>query len=179
MVEHTSSPVKMAVIAAMDRNGVIGKDNQLLWHLPDDMAHFKSVTAHHAVIMGSRTYESLPPRFRPLPNRFNIVLSRTQDHDPTEHCVWVNDTAEAYRLADAYARQKQQNIYFVIGGGVLYAQALSSADILYITHIDEDYAGDAFFPTFDASQWQSTTLGHYESQNGQPAFTIVRYDRML
>lgn len=170
---------KLAVIVAMSRNQVIGKDNQLLWHLPADLAHFKRTTAGHAVIMGSKTYESLPPRFRPLPDRLNIVLSRTTQTHDGDAALWVDDLQKACEAAQHHARAHHQDCYFVIGGGMLYAQALPRADILYITHVDADYDGDAFFPTFDRDAWKQTILSTHHAADGQPAFTIARYDRVI
>jgi dihydrofolate reductase len=178
--------IKMALIAAMDRNRVIGKDNQLLWQLPADMAHFKNVTAHHAVIMGSKTYMSLPPRFRPLPNRFNIVLSRSAQSSNHVQCMWTQNITDAFEQASAYAHAQGQDEYFVIGGGEIYTQALPHADRLYITHVDADYEGDAYFPDFlnDGlnAQWHKTILSEHalsDAQSGkQPAFSIIRYDRI-
>jgi dihydrofolate reductase len=174
-----SDAPKLALIVAMSQNQVIGKNNQLLWQLPADMAHFKNTTAEHAVIMGSKTYESLPSRFRPLPNRFNIILSRTEKSHKTENLLWVDDTQKAFHAGADYARKKQQDCYFVIGGGMLYAQALPRADILYVTHVETDYDGDAFFPTFDPQDWVKTVLSTHPSENGQPSFTITRYDRVI
>jgi dihydrofolate reductase len=133
-----------AVIAAVARNGVIGIDNRLPWRLPDDLKRFRALTSGHAVIMGRRTWESLP---RALPNRQNIVVTRTPGY--------VAEGAEtAHSLADALSRANMPAPIYCIGGGALYRDALPLADTLYITEIDHAFAGDAVFPPLDCDQWR-------------------------
>ena len=133
---------RIALIAAVARNGVIGNDNALLWHLPEDLAYFRKATHGHAVIMGRKTWDSLPPRFRPLPGRRNLVVTRQPG--------WQAAGAEALAsLPAVLAALQHEERVFVIGGAELYAAALPLADELLLTEIDRDYAGDAFFPPFD------------------------------
>jgi dihydrofolate reductase len=138
------------LIAAMARGRVIGLGDALPWHLPEDMAHFRAATRGHPVIMGRKTWDSLPERFRPLPGRRNIVLTRQS--------AWRPPGAEALpSLAAALAATAAAERVFVIGGAELYAAALPLADTLMLTEIDADIAGDTRFPPFDG-------LGFVETQ---------------
>ena len=140
----------IVVIAAVAKNRVIGKDNQLLWHIPEDMAHFKALTRGCPVIMGRKTWESLPPRFRPLPERRNIVISR--------QTRYVAEGAElASSLEEALALTAGQATAFVIGGEQIYHQAMAIADRLEITEVDLAPEGDAWFPEISADTWQLTS----------------------
>ena len=148
----------LSLIAAVARNRAIGREQGLLWHLPEDMRHFRETTSGNTVIMGRRTWESLPAAFRPLPNRRNIVLSR----DPAYHAPGATLAAsfeQALRLAGD-ARD-----VFVIGGAELYQQALALADRLYLTEVASAPSGDAFFPEIVASEWAE--LGGIWNANGQ------------
>jgi dihydrofolate reductase len=137
-------PPVFAVIAAVARNGVIGIENRLPWRLPDDLKRFRTLTSGHTVIMGRRTWESLP---RALPNRQNIVVTRSPGY--------VAEGAETARsLADALSRANRPAPIFCIGGGALYRDALPLADTLYITEIDRTFTGDATFPPLDRDQWR-------------------------
>jgi dihydrofolate reductase len=137
----------LAVIAAVARNGVIGANNALPWRLPADLARFREITTGHAVIMGRRTWDSLP---RPLPGRQNIVVTRSADFA-------AEGTEIAHSLDDALARVCLPEPAFCIGGADLYRLALPRADVLYITEIDRDFAGDTRFPDFDRTQWRVTS----------------------
>jgi dihydrofolate reductase len=135
-------PRVLSLIAAVARNGVIGDRNALLWRLPDDQRHFKRHTLGHPVIMGRRTWDSLPPAYRPLPGRRNIVVTRNPR--------WSAAGAEAVAsLEAALDRCAVDDKAFVIGGGELYAQALVHADELLLTEIDRDFRGDTVFPAWD------------------------------
>jgi dihydrofolate reductase len=138
--------MKVALIAAVARNGVIGHDNALLWKLPEDMAFFKRTTFGNPVIMGRKTWESIPPRFRPLPGRANIVVTRQPDWHADGAQV-AHGFEEALELAlESIASDPHGQRAFVIGGAELYALALPHADELVLTEIDRDYQGDARFP---------------------------------
>lgn len=136
----------IALVAAVARNGVIGNDNALPWRLPEDLRHFRALTAHHPVLMGRLTWESLPPRFRPLPERRNIVVTRQHD--------WhANGATAAHDLDDALARAVEArddgidvSRLFVVGGAQLYGAALPRADELLLTEIERDFEGTARFP---------------------------------
>ena len=133
---------RLALIAAVARNGAIGKGNALLWHEPEDLKHFRRVTMGCPVIMGRKTWDSLPARFRPLPGRRNIVISRDT--------AWQAKGAEAATSIDAaLALLAGTGRAFAIGGAEIYALALPHADELVLTEIDADLDGDTFFPAWD------------------------------
>jgi len=140
---------EVVVIAAVARNRVIGCDNRLLWNIPEDMAHFKKLTTGHTVLMGRKTWESLPARFRPLPGRRNIVVSRQADY-AAPGAELADSLENALKLASTSAT------VFVIGGEQIYAQAMGIADRLEITEVDLEPDGDAWFPEIAAVDWEKT-----------------------
>ena len=133
----------ISLITAMDRNRLIGDDNRLPWHLPADFAHFKSVTMGKPIIMGRKTYESIG---KPLPGRSNIVLSRNPE-------VSFEGVTCVSSFEDAIAVVPDAEEVMVIGGSTIYEMLLPKADRLYITYVDGEFKGDAWFPDFDESQW--------------------------
>lgn len=133
----------VSIIAAMDRNHLIGNKNQLPWHLPADFAHFKSVTMGKPIIMGRKTYDSIG---KPLPGRTNIVLSRNPDIQ-IEGVVCVNTFEDALTLVS------DAEEIMIIGGSTIYEMLLPQVDRMYITYVDAEFEGDAWFPQFDESQW--------------------------
>jgi dihydrofolate reductase len=134
----------ISIIAAMDRNHLIGKNNQLPWHLPADFAHFKSVTMGKPIIMGRKTYESIG---RPLPGRKNIVLSRNPD-------IRFEGIESVTSFEQALALVPDADEVMVIGGSAVYEMLLPEVDRLYLTYVDAEFEGDAWFPAFDTGQWQ-------------------------
>jgi dihydrofolate reductase len=160
----------LGLIWAQTLNGVIGSDGVMPWHLPEDLAHFRTVTRGSAVIMGRRTWDSLPERFRPLPGRHNVVITRQRD--------WHADGAVvAHALDDALALT--EGPVWVIGGAEIYRLALPSADVLEVTQIDAEIAGDTLAPAITAG-WNATDTdpdtGWHLSGTGLP-FRFVRYER--
>jgi dihydrofolate reductase len=150
----------LALIAAIAANGVIGDGNRLPWRLPDDLRHFRELTTGHAVIMGRRTWESLPG---PLPGRQNLVVTR----DPS----YAAAGAEVVSSLDAaLAAVRLPAPAFCIGGGELYRAALPRAVTLYLTEIDRDFAGDVTFPPFDRAEWPAAPA-EARSSEGPDAFT--------
>ena len=149
---------RIGLIWAQARGGVIGKDGVMPWHLPEDLAHFKRVTQGHPVIMGRKTWDSIPPRFRPLPGRRNIVLTRQAD---------LNETGfePATSLHEALQLCENSPQVWIIGGAQIYAQALPLADELVVTEIDADIAGDAFAPAIGAD-WRELTREPFASSTG-------------
>mgnify|MGYP002657715424 FL=1 len=137
------------LIYARAANGVIGLNNSMPWHLPEDLAHFKQLTSGNPVIMGRKTWDSLPERFRPLPGRTNIVVTRNTDWS-ADGVVRASSLEEALRIGAQHG-----NTVWVMGGAQIYAQALPLADVVEMTIIHQDYAGDAYAPALDA-QWQET-----------------------
>lgn len=160
--------LRLHLIFARARNGVIGLHNALPWHLPEDLAHFKQTTLGAPVIMGRKTWDSLPPRFRPLPGRRNVVVTRQP--------AWRAEGAlEAHSLDQALAlcRQGGASDAWVIGGADLYAQALPQARSAVVTEIDADFEGDAFAPTF-GPEWQASASATHTAANGL-RFRFVTY----
>ncbi|MBD9393687.1 dihydrofolate reductase [Acidovorax sp. ACV01] len=156
------------IIYARAANGVIGKDNRLPWHIPEDMAHFKQLTQGCPVVMGRKTWDSLPPRFRPLPGRTNIVVTRQAD--------WQADGAvRAASLQDALQQATAGQTVWVIGGAQIYTEALPLADCLEVTEIDQDFDGDAHAPTLGA-EWAESARSRHVSTSGLP-FSFVTYVR--
>ena len=146
------------LIFARARNGVIGRNNSLPWHLPEDLAHFKATTLGQPVIMGRKTWDSLPVKFRPLPGRMNIVVTRQTDwHSDGAHVVHSVD--EALQACPTEAQP------WVIGGAELYRLAMPLATRIVVTEIDADYEGDAFAPELDAS-WQEASRTTHVAANG-------------
>lgn len=164
---HPMPKATLTLIAAMARNGVIGLANRLPWHLPADLKHFKNLTLGHTVIMGRKTWESLPEKFRPLPGRNNIVISRQAGYQAPGATV-------ASSLAAALSAA-QQGEAFVIGGAELYAAALPLAERLELTEIDAEFAGDTYFPAIDLHQWRETTRQtHHDEAGFDYAFVIYQ-----
>jgi len=164
----------VTLIAAVARNGVIGRDGGLPWHIRQDMLHFKALTAGCPVIMGRRTWDSLPPRARPLPGRINIVVTR--------QAGWHADGARAVTslpqaLAEAATAGPEGPRIFVIGGAELYARALPLADELELTEVQLDAEGDAVFPTWDRNDFVETRREPHEAGPQSPPFHFVTYHR--
>ena len=139
----------LAIIAAVARNGAIGAGNRLLWHIPGDLKRFKALTTGHAVIMGRKTWESLPEKFRPLPQRRNLVITRDPAYAAPGALVVPS-------LDAALAACAPNETAFVIGGAEIYALALPRADRLELTEVDRDYVGDVYFPALDRAAWTET-----------------------
>ncbi len=159
---------RLHLILARAANGVIGLDNRMPWHLPEDLAHFKRTTLGCPVIMGRKTWDSLPPRFRPLPGRANIVLSRD--------AAWAADGAQrAASFDEALALCAGQPDVWVIGGAQIYAQAQPRAHSAVITEIDRAFEGDAFAPSF-GPEWVETRREAHVSADGLP-FAFVTLER--
>ena len=163
------SPAEIVIIAAVARNGAIGRGNALLFNEPADQRHFRATTLGCPVIMGRKTWDSLPARFRPLPGRRNVVVSRNVALRP--------EGAElAPDLAAALARVADAPRVFVIGGAQLYAQALPLAHTLVLTEIDADLDGDTHFPAWDRSQFDETAGAEAVTAAGVP-YRFVTYTR--
>ena len=163
--------MKLSLIAVVARNGVIGRGNELVCRLPEDQQHFRRVTMGCPVVMGRKTWESLPPRFRPLPGRRNIVVTRNPQ--------WQAAGAEAApSLAAALARVEAVPTVFVIGGGQLYREAIALADELVLTEIDRDFDGDAHFPAWDPGRFTPTSRErHHAGPPNNFDYAFVTYRR--
>ena len=155
----------ITIIAAVAKNEVIGKDNKLLWHIPADLKRFKALTVGNTVLMGRKTFESIFDMLgKPLPKRTNLIISRQSDYQAPEGC-FVHSSIE-----EALAKHKDENI-FIIGGSTIYEQTLDLADQLEITHVDQEYEGDAFFPKINIEKWQ---IANEERFDG---YRFVTYER--
>lgn len=165
---------RIYLIAAVADNGVIGKDNDLVWHIREDMKFFKSTTVGHIVLMGRKNFESIPEKYRPLPDRLNCILTRNQNYH-------IPGCDTVYSLEEWLAKyQDDERKSIIIGGGQVYQEALDKnlVDEMYITHVHATPEGDVFFPKIDASKWATNTLlsGEQNEQNAHP-FTIIHYTR--
>ncbi|MDD5296004.1 MAG: dihydrofolate reductase [Rhodocyclaceae bacterium] len=157
---------RLSLIAALARNGVIGRDNTLPWRLPDDLKRFKALTLGHPILMGRKTWESLG---RPLPGRENVVVTRNPAYQATG-CRIVHSLPEAIGACAHWDE------VFVIGGGELYAQALPFAHTLYLTEVQAEVEGDARFPDFDRARFLETErLHHAQDETHALAFDFVTY----
>jgi dihydrofolate reductase len=160
---------QLCLIAAVARNGVIGRAGGLVWHEPLDQQHFRRTTMGCPVVMGRKTWDSLPARFRPLPGRRNLVVTRTRG--------WHADGAEGVAsLAEALQRLQGSARIFVIGGAQLYARALPLARELVLTEVDADFEGDARFPPWDRAQYDEVAREPHVAADGT-RFAFVTYRR--
>jgi dihydrofolate reductase len=166
--------MKVSLVAAVAENKVIGKNNDLPWSLPDDMKYFMNKTKGHHVILGRKNYESLPEKFRPLPERNNVVVTRQkQFHAPG--CTVVHSFEDAM----AVARNNGEHEVMVIGGADIYELALPYADRLYLTEIKASVEGDIHFPEYDKDQWREISrIPHNKDDRHAYAFDFVLYERV-
>jgi len=161
--------LRVALVAAVARGGVIGRDSGIPWRLPEDMQRFRTLTMGHPVVMGRRTWESLPDQFRPLPGRGNVVVTRNSD--------WSAQGADrAGSIEDALRLLEGEGTVFVIGGGEIYAAALPSADELLLTEIDAEIEGDTYFPNWDPDDFEEVARERHVSSDGV-GYSFVTYER--
>lgn len=159
----------ISIIAAVADNGVIGRDNTLPWHLPQDLRYFKSVTMGHPVIMGRKNYEDIG---KPLPGRLNIIISRDK-YFVAEGCVIAHSIEEAISAAGANIEA------FVIGGAQIYRLFLPFAKKMYITEVHTEAKGDIKFPDFDKTLWQPVSREDYKADSSNPYdYSFVLYERV-
>ena len=163
------SKPRVSLIAALAQNRVIGIENRLPWKLPEDLAHFKALTLGHPILMGRKTFESLG---RPLPGRRNIVITRNRDYQSS-------DCESVVSIADAIALCVEADEIFFIGGAELYKQVLPLVDRLYLTEVQIEAQGDAWFPEFDRTDFIETSRVHNLGEKGDLLrFDFVVYDRL-
>ena len=156
----------ITIIAAIGKNGELGKNNDLIWHLPNDLKRFKKVTAGHHVIMGRKTFESLG---KPLPNRTNIIITRNKNYT-AEGCVIVNS------LDDALLAAKDDKNPYILGGAEIYNQAIKIVDVLDLTLVDAELDADAFFPKVDTTIWKEVSReNHKADERHQYNYSFVTY----
>jgi len=161
--------MKISIVVAMAANRVIGNNNQLPWHLPADLKHFKQTTMGKPILMGRKTWESIG---RALPGRTNIVITRDENY-AAPGCVVVHSIEAAMQAA------QQQDEVMVIGGAEFYRQVLPRADTIYLTRIHQDFEGDAFFPELDETGWQEVARVDCDADDRNPyAYSFIRLDRV-
>ncbi|WP_420581178.1 dihydrofolate reductase [Reichenbachiella sp.] len=166
--------MKISLIAAMTKNRVIGINNDLPWHLPNDMKYFMETTKGHVVIMGRKNFDSLPPKFKPLPHRTNVILTRQQGFDVAD-CEVYNEIKDAY----AFAEEQGEQELFVIGGGQIYQMAMEQADMIYLTEIDAHIEnGEVFFPEMKGNWKEVSRIHHPADDRHQYAFDFVKYEKI-
>ena len=157
----------------MARNRVIGRNGDLPWQLPADLRHFKSVTMGKPIIMGRKTFESIG---RPLPGRKNIVVTRRANF-VSDGVLISNNLTAAIALGKAIASEDNVDEIMVIGGGEIYAKALSDADRLYLTEVHADIDGDTFFPAFDRGLWREKSRNGHAADGDKPGFDFILLER--
>jgi dihydrofolate reductase len=165
----------ISLIAALTKNRVIGKNNDLPWYLPDDMKFFMQTTKGHHTIMGRKNYESIPEKFRPLPNRTNIVIT----HQPSfkaPGCIVVNSIERGLDIS----RNNGERETFVIGGAEIYRLGMPYAKRLYLTEIDAVIEGDTFFPDVDQNEWHEVSRKNHPADERHPySFDFVVYEKEI
>ena len=154
----------VTIVAAVARNGCIGKDGGLPWRIPEDMQRYRAITMGKVVVMGRKTWESIPERFRPLVGRTNVVVTRRTSY------ALPPDVERHGSLAAALAAHAGEEV-IINGGGAIYAEAMAFADVLELTHVHRDVAGDTFFPAIDPARWQETWREDHDE------FSFVTYRR--
>ncbi len=158
----------ITLIAAIGEKNELGKDNQLVWHLPEDFKRFKSITSGHYIILGRKTFESFP---KPLPNRTHVIITRQKDYAP-ENCIVVNS------IKDAVAACTKEQDVFVIGGGEIYKQSIEIADKLEVTRVHHTFEADTFFPEIDLEKWKlDFEEFHPKDEKHNFDFTFLTYTR--
>ena len=156
------------IIAAIANNNALGKDNDLIWHLPADLIRFRKTTTGHHIIMGRNTYESIG---KPLPNRTTVIITRNPDYK-AEGCVVVNSIAAALEIA------KEDASPFIIGGAQIYKEAINIVDQLDITEVHHEFEADVFFAEIDLSIWKETKRERFEAdEKNKYAYSFVSYTR--
>ncbi len=162
---------KLTILVAKSENNVIGNDNELIWHLPNDLKRFKQLTTGHPIIMGRKTYESIG---KPLPNRTNIVITRNREWNP-EGVLVVNSLTEAIEKG----RELDAEIY-IIGGGNIYEQAMDWADVLEVTEVHQSFEGDTKFPEIDLKIWKEVFRENFKKdEKNEFDYSFVTYKRKL
>nr|AIA14643.1 Dihydrofolate reductase [uncultured bacterium] len=172
MITHVknSQPVEapLSAVVAMAKNRVIGKNNQLPWHLPADLKHFKALTSGGVVIMGRKTFTSIGKK---LPNRVNIIVTRDKNFF-ADDCLIAHSVQDAIALA----REQDNEHLFVIGGNEIYEQAMPYLEKIYLTTVEQAFSGDTYFPLLDPLVWQETSREEHHADEKNPydyAFTIL------
>jgi dihydrofolate reductase len=160
----------VSFVVAADENNLIGKDNQLPWHLPADLKYFKNLTTGHCIVMGRKTFDSLG---RLLPNRTHVVITRQENYQP-EGVIVVSSIEDAINSCAA----KGEEEIFIIGGAEIFKQALSKADRLYLTRIHHSFEGDTWLPEFNPDQWkEKAKIDHLPDEKNAYAYSFITYEK--
>lgn len=169
LFSQNSSKNTVTLIAAASENNIIGKDNKLIWRLSDDLKHFKELTKGHFVIMGRKTFESMP---KALPNRTNVIITRKTDYK-AENAIVVNSLEKALKVAES------DNQPFVIGGGEIYKLSMEIADRIELTRVHTSIEGDTSFPEIDLEKWQEVkNEKRLKNEKNEYDFSFLRYDKI-
>lgn len=162
--------MRIIIVAALAENRVIGKDNDLVWHLPKDLKHFKSLTLGHPMVMGRKTFESFG---KPLPGRTNIIVTRDKNYK-VEGCIVVHSLQEGIEKA-----KELDNDIYIAGGAEIYKQVLPRTDLMYLTHVKARPDGDTFFPEFPKEEWKETARESFEpDEKHLYGFDFVTWERV-
>lgn len=160
---------KLTIIVAISENNAIGKNNQLLWHLPADLKHFKEITTGHTIIMGRKTYDSIG---KPLPNRRSIVITRSAN-------LIIEGVEVVTSLAKAIELCRQDDEAFIIGGAEIYQQALPYATHIHLTRVHQNYEADAFFPVLNPTTWKEiNSISYPADEKNNVAYTFSTLERI-
>lgn len=170
---NKSNNITVSAIAALGNQRQIGKDGDLLWHIPEDLKHFKQLTENKAVVMGRKTWESLPKTARPLPQRENIILTSQTDYKASGAVV-KNSLEAGLDYAREWSQENSQSEIFIIGGAAVYKQALPETEKLYLTLVDSDQDGDTFFPNYKE---EFVELDREEHSQNIPGFVFINLER--
>jgi len=166
--------MKLSLICAMDENMVIGNNNRLPWHLPEDLKYFKRTTMGKCIIMGRKTFESIG---RPLPGRTNIIVTRSRDYE-VDNARVVDSLADAIELAENVSFIDGTDEAFIIGGAELYKHALPYVDRMHLTMVHAEVDGDTFFPDFAVEEWQEVSKEYFEADEFNPyPYSICVFER--
>ncbi len=159
----------LTITAAASENNALGKDNQLVWHLPDDFKRFKAITSGHCIVMGRKTFESFP---KPLPNRTHIIITRQKNYEAPEGCLLASSLQKAIDLCP-----KEEEV-FIIGGGEIYKQSIEIADKIDLTRVHATIEADTFFPEIDETKWELVFEEfHSKDEKHDYDFTFLTYIR--
>ncbi|MEY3083844.1 MAG: hypothetical protein RL037_24 [Bacteroidota bacterium] len=167
--------MKVSLIVAMDRDRGIGRDNDLMWHLPADMQFFKDTTKGQVVVMGRKNFDSIPEKFRPLPGRLNVILTRNKNFH-ADNCLIFHSLDACFN----HFNDEENRVLFIIGGGELYRLALQSSYLteMFITTVDKAYVADTFFPPFNEEKWERSKIGFHEAdEKHEASFTFWHYTK--
>ncbi len=160
----------LTLIAATSTNNALGKDNQLVWHLPLDFKRFKSLTSEHYIIMGRKTFESFP---KPLPNRTHVIITRNKNYEAPEGCIVVSSLERAIEICP-----KNEEV-FIIGGGEIYKQSINIADKVELTRVHTEVEADTFFPEIDPEKWEVVFEEHHEKDEKHAFdYTFLTYQKI-